>query len=183
MKLVVIIGAGAVGKMTVGQELAKITDLRLYHGHMDIELVIQVFGRFNARVSGRIREVIFEEFAQSELGGMIFTFMWAFDRPGDWLYIDNLVDIFRQEGAEVCFVELVADQQTRLARHTTPNRLENKPSKRDLDFSTKLLLNEDENYRLTSRDGEFPYENYIKIDNTSLSPDEVAAKIKERFEL
>jgi len=183
MKLVAIIGAGAVGKMTVGQELAKITDLRLYHGHMDIELVIQVFGRFNGRVSGRIREVIFEEFAASELYGMIFTLMWAFDRPGDWIYIDNLIDIFRREGAEICFVELVADQQTRLGRHTTPNRLENKPSKRDLDFSTNLLLNEDKNYRLTSLDGEFPYENYMKIDNTNLPPCEVAVMIKERFGL
>ena len=34
MKLVLIIGSGAVGKMTVGQELMKITDLRLFHNHM-----------------------------------------------------------------------------------------------------------------------------------------------------
>ena len=35
MKLLIIIGAGAVGKMTVGQELMKITDMRLYHNHID----------------------------------------------------------------------------------------------------------------------------------------------------
>ena len=39
MKLVIIIGSGAVGKMTVGQELMKITDLRLFHNHMAIEPV------------------------------------------------------------------------------------------------------------------------------------------------
>lgn len=43
MKLVVIIGAGAVGKMTVGQELAKITDLRLFHNHMGLEMVLDIF--------------------------------------------------------------------------------------------------------------------------------------------
>ena len=37
MKLIFLIGAGAVGKMTVGQELAKITPLRLFHNHMIIE--------------------------------------------------------------------------------------------------------------------------------------------------
>ena len=37
MKLVFIIGSGAVGKMTVGQELMKITDFRLFHNHMMIE--------------------------------------------------------------------------------------------------------------------------------------------------
>ena len=47
MKLVLIIGSGAVGKMTVGQELMKITDLRLFHNHMMIEPVIEVFGGFN----------------------------------------------------------------------------------------------------------------------------------------
>ena len=40
MKLVVIIGNGAVGKMTVGQELANITGLRLFHNHMSIEPIL-----------------------------------------------------------------------------------------------------------------------------------------------
>lgn len=31
---VIIMGPHAVGKMTVGQELAKITGLRLFHNHM-----------------------------------------------------------------------------------------------------------------------------------------------------
>ena len=45
MKLVLIIGAGAVGKMTVGQELMKITNLRLFHNHMMIEPVLEIFGK------------------------------------------------------------------------------------------------------------------------------------------
>ena len=36
MKLVLIVGDGAVGKMTVGQELMKMTGLRLFHNHMTI---------------------------------------------------------------------------------------------------------------------------------------------------
>jgi len=39
MKLVMIIGPQAVGKMTVGHELEKITDLKLFHNHMSIEMV------------------------------------------------------------------------------------------------------------------------------------------------
>jgi shikimate kinase len=41
MKLIVIFGASAVGKMTVGQELAKLTDLRLVHNHMIIEPIVK----------------------------------------------------------------------------------------------------------------------------------------------
>ncbi len=40
MKLVMIFGNLAVGKMTVGQELAKITNFKLFHNHMTIEPVI-----------------------------------------------------------------------------------------------------------------------------------------------
>ena len=40
MKLVIIIGPPAVGKMTIGQALEKITDLKLFHNHMSIELVL-----------------------------------------------------------------------------------------------------------------------------------------------
>lgn len=40
MKLVIIFGNLAIGKMTVGQELAKITNLKLFHNHMTIEPVI-----------------------------------------------------------------------------------------------------------------------------------------------
>ena len=37
MKVLFLIGDAAVGKMTVGQELSKITKLRLFHNHMTIE--------------------------------------------------------------------------------------------------------------------------------------------------
>ncbi|MCL2376170.1 MAG: AAA family ATPase [Defluviitaleaceae bacterium] len=183
MKLVVIIGAGAVGKMTVGQELAKITDLRLYHGHMDIEPVVEIFGRRVNSAVDRIRTAIFEEFAQTDLYGMIFTYMWAFDQQSNWDYIDRLVDIFRQEGADIYYVELVASQEVRLQRNTTENRLQHKASKRNAETSNARLLNEDANYRLVSHDGEIPFENYMKIDNTNLAPDVVAKMIKDKFSL
>ena len=183
MKLIIIFGAGAVGKMTVGQELMKLTDLRLYHGHKDIEMGVEIFGKRVANVDRRIREIVFEEFAKSDLYGMIFTYMWAFDRQSDWDYIDSLVDIFRREGADIYYIELVAPQEIRLQRHTTENRLQHKASKRNIEWSTNLLLNEDKNYRLVSEDGEITFENYMKIDNSHLSPSVVAEMIKEKFSL
>ena len=79
MKLVIIFGNLAVGKMTVGQELAKITDLRLFHNHMTIEPVIEIFGYYEGKTVNRLRQVIFEEFSKSNNYGMIFTYVWAFD--------------------------------------------------------------------------------------------------------
>lgn len=59
MKFVWIFGSAAVGKMTVGQELAKMTGLRLFHNHMTIEPVIEIFGYHNGVIVDRLREVIF----------------------------------------------------------------------------------------------------------------------------
>ena len=75
MDLVLIFGAGAVGKMTVGQELMKISDFRLFHNHMMIEPVIEIFGEYNPRAVAELREVIFREYMKTSHRGMIFTFM------------------------------------------------------------------------------------------------------------
>lgn len=183
MKLVILFGDIAVGKMTVGQELAKITDLRLFHNHMTIEPVIEVFGHYEGNTVKRLRQVIFEEFSKSDNYGMIFTYVWAFDMKSDWDYIEYVSDLFKKQGADVYYAELVASQEIRLARNATENRLKNKPSKRDLDFAKKDLLETDQKYRTVSYDGEIPFANYIKIDNSDLPPDVAAQIIKERFDL
>jgi len=183
MKLIILIGNSSVGKMTVGQELTKITDLKLFYNHMSIELVLDIFGTWVSTADRRIREVIFEEFAKSENYGLIFTFMWAFDQKADWDYIDQLCDIFRKENAEIFYIELVASQEIRLKRNITENRLKNKASKRDIETSNQRLINDDKRYRCVSYDGEVPFENYMKIDNSELSPEKVARMIKEKYKL
>lgn len=183
MKLIFLFGNAAVGKMTVGQELMKITDLRLFHNHMTIEPVIKVFGDYNSKVVTRLRDVFFEEFAASENYGLIFTFMWAFDQRADWDYVEHVTNIFKEKGADVYYVELVASQEVRLQRNITENRLNNKASKNDIEASNQRLINDDIRYRCVSNDGEVSFENYIKIDNSNLSPEIVAAMVKEHFRL
>ncbi len=183
MKLVFLIGDSAVGKMTVGQELMKITDLRLFHNHMTIEPVIEVFGYFHGKSISRLREIIFEEFAASDNYGLIFTYMWAFNRKSDWDYVEHVTNIFRKKGADVCYVELVAPQEIRLQRNITENRLKHKASKRDIEISNQRLINDDKNHRCVSNDGEIQFDNYIKIDNSNLSAELVAMMIKEHFDL
>lgn len=47
MNLLLLFGPLAVGKMTVGQELAKLTGYKLLHNHMTIDLVAQIL-EFNS---------------------------------------------------------------------------------------------------------------------------------------
>ena len=182
MKLVFIIGSGAVGKMTVGQELMKITGLRLFHNHMAIEPVIEIFGYFDGKTILDIREAVFRNFAASSNYGMIFTYMWAFDHQEDWDYIEHIKDIFRPYNTEFYYVELIAPQEIRLARNATENRIKNKPSKADGKLSAERLKKEDQ-YRLVSKEGEIPFGNYLRIDNSNLSAADAARLIRQTFDL
>lgn len=184
MKLVIIFGPHAVGKMTVGQELEKLTGLKLFHNHMTIDIVSDLFKNLpeeRNRLTTLFRKEIFESFSKSDEYGMIFTFMWALDMKEDWNYIDYVENLFASRGAQVYYVELVADYHSRLKRNKTENRLLHKPSKRDLENSEQLFKNLESQYRLNSYDNEIKKENYIKIDNTNLEPKAVAKMIQDRF--
>jgi len=191
MKLLLIVGNGAVGKMTVGQELAKITDLRLFYNHMTIEPVLEVFGYLDFDIVRGLRKVFYEEFAKSDNYGMIHTLMWAFDdidgEKSDWKWVRYICDVFKK--AEIYVAELFAPQEIRLQRNVTENRLKHKASKRNIERSTGFIYQADEENRYESLDGEIvsglniPPERYIKIDNSSLSAEEAAKIIKEKFSL
>ena len=183
MKLVFILGDAAVGKMTVGQQLMKITDLRLFHNHMTIEPVIEIFGYFEPKTIIELRDVIFRNFAASDNYGMIFTMMMAFDQENDWNYLEHVKSFFEPYGTEFYFVELIAPQEVRLQRNITENRLKHKPSKKDLEVSNQRLLRDDSNFRCVSYPGEITFDNYIMIENTDKSAREVAQLIKETFNL
>lgn len=181
MKLLIIIGDSAVGKMTVGQELCKITPFRLFHNHMAIEPVLEIFGSFYGPAIHRIREVIFEEFAKTEQYGLIFTYMWAFDMPSDWEYIRHVKEIFDLAEEDIYYVELIAPQSVRLERNRTDNRLQHKASKRDIAASDERLIRDDKNYRCVSNLGEIPFPNYLRLENGDISAEEAARIIKETF--
>ena len=183
MKLVFILGDAAVGKMTVGQELMKITDLRLFHNHMSIELVIEIFGRYDGKTIAGMRDLIFRNFAASGSYGMIFTMMMDFDQPSEWDYLAHIRHLFAPYGTEFYYVELIAPQEVRLQRNVTENRLRHKPSKRDIETSNQRLIRDDLQHRCVSREGEIPFDNYLRIENADKAPDLVARMIRDTFRL
>lgn len=185
MKLIIIFGPQAVGKMTVGHELEKITELKLFHNHMTIELVSPFFSygsEEGKRLVRLFRQEIFEEVAKSSLDGLIFTFLWALNLQSDWDYIDQISHIFESKGGEIYYVELEADMEERLERNKSPHRLLHKPTKRNIERSERDLINTMQTRRLNTYEGEIDKKNYIKINNAKISAEEAAKMIKDRFQ-
>ena len=183
---VIIFGPSAVGKMTVGQELSKITGMKLFHNHMISNFLTPIF-KYGTPQFNKLRDSlsyqIFEEFSSSNFKGLIFTFLWFLDRESDKIWIDGACNIFKKRGFLIYFVELYCSQKVRLLRNKTYNRILNKPAKRDIIEADRRLIELDQKYRLNSK-GDFYYkENYLRIDNQLASPNEVAKKIKNKFKL
>ena len=185
-KFILICGPQAVGKMTVGQELSKITDLKFMHNHETIDLPLKFFdfkSEQRRRLTDLFRFAIFEEVAKSNLKGMIFTLMWCFEKEEDWNFVNKIKSIYEKENGEFYIGELESDLEERLRRNKTENRLANKPTKRDIEFSEKELIKSTQKHRLNSYDGEIKDKNYIKINNTNISAENTAKLIKEKFKL
>ena len=186
MKLVIITGPQAVGKMTVGQELAKITELKLFYHHMLDDALSGVFDDMPGewiRLSGLFCEEVLKAYAKSDEYGMIFTYRWAFDRQADWDYIRHIEELFREHGAEIYYVELAAPPGVRLQRNATENRLRYKPFRRDIEKSNYRMMWMEEECRFNSEPGELNKKRYMKINNADMQPEEAARNIKKIFEL
>src|SRR5215510_14402951 len=184
--LLFVVGPPAVGKMSVGQAITERTGLRLFHNHIAIELALRYFDYGTPafrRIDAAIRRLVIEEVAASDLPGLVFTYVWAFNLPEDQEIVEKYAKPFRERGARVLFVELEATQAERLKRIAGVSRLAEKPSRRDLDASRRDLLDDDARYQLNSG-GKFDgRRDYLRINNTHLTPGEVAERVIEHFAL
>ena len=179
-KLILITGAQAVGKMTVGESLKNKTGFSMTTNHDSLELAAKIYGwstSAHKELSENIRKATFNAAINNDVD-LIFTYVWAFNQQEDWEYVENINKMFN---GELYIVELVTDLQTRMERNKTEYRLSMKPSKRKIEHSEQELISSLDKYRLISNEGEVKYPNYIKIDNTNLSPEEVADIIINKF--
>ena len=183
--LVLVFGPPAVGKMAVGKELERLTGFPLLHNHMTIDLVLPFF-EFGTptftRLVGEFRRAIEDAVLESDHEGLIVTYVWTFDEPGDLEHVRKLRDKFSDAGGRAVFVELTAPLEVRLERNDTPLRLAEKPSKRDVDASNRRLRDIDQRYRMNSG-GQIPFENHLIVDTTERQPSTAAQLIVDTFGL
>ena len=187
MGFIIIFGPPAVGKMTIGQVIAEKTGYKLFHNHISIDMVSPIFpfgtDGFQNSVNS-IRTIIFEQAALAkDFKGLIFTVCWAFNIEEDNDEIKAFAEIFKKQNKEVFFLELFSDLEIRMARNHTENRLKHKAPKRDLEWSDKNLLEMEAEYVMNSDGHILEDENYIRVDNSDLSPAEVADIFQDKFNL
>jgi hypothetical protein len=181
--LLFVFGPPAVGKMAVGRAIADASDFRLFHNHASIEPLLDVFDYGTPpffRLLRELRRGILEEAAEADVN-LVQTFVWALEDPEESALVSRYLAPFLARGRPVRFLELYADLDTRLARNGTPYRLSEKKSKRDLAWSDDNVRGM-ERYQMNTgtpspADELIAAYPHLRIDNTHLSPEEVAAEV------
>ena len=185
--LLFVIGPPAVGKMAVGAEICARTGFKLLHNHMTIEPLLRLFEWENPaflRLVTEFRNRILEEVAASEVPGLVFTVVWAFDIPAEADAMHAYAAPFRAAGSRIMLAELEATLDERLRRNETEFRLSEKASKRDIAASRARLLEHEDKHRFNSFDGELDdWTDYVRIETTALSAEQTADRIIDAFGL
>ncbi len=123
MKLLILYGPPAVGKLTVAKEIIAQTNFKLFDNHISIDFVEKVFERGHASFSktvDAVRMLMFEEAAKANVD-LLFTLVYA--HPVDDSYMKTIIESVQKHGAEVILVQLTCSKEELTKRVTNPSRL------------------------------------------------------------
>jgi len=113
MKLILLYGPPAVGKLTIAKELARLTGFKLFHAHLTSDLVEAIFPRGTPsfrQLAWDLRYAVFAEAAQAHLDGLIFTTVYG--RGYREQFIARCREVVAPFGGEVCFVHVHCQAET-----------------------------------------------------------------------
>jgi hypothetical protein len=112
MKLILLYGPPAVGKLTIAKEIARLTGFKLFHAHLTVDLVASILPigtPLYRKLVWDIRYAVFAEAAQANIDGLIFTTVYGRDRAQ---FIARCVEVVEPCGGEVCFVHVHCQAET-----------------------------------------------------------------------
>ena len=180
---VFIIGAPASGKMTIGQELSKLTGATLFFNHQPIDFALEIYQDFTEEMWEFVRSVNFSflEISARHLRSVVLTGVIDFSNQYHLMYLKDIQDLLNEYHQQILFVELETSLEERLRRNRTENRLKYKPLKRHIEVSEREILETAETLQLNSQHQPNELHHYFKINNTNLSAEEAAKQIQNKM--
>ena len=113
MKLILLYGPPAVGKLTIAKEIARLTGFTLFHAHLTSDLVEAIFPRGTPSfrtLAWDLRYAVFAAAAQAHLDGLTFTTVYGRDHREQ--FIARCMEVVEPCGGEVCFVHVYCQAET-----------------------------------------------------------------------
>lgn len=175
MKLLFIYGSPAVGKLTVANKVADQTDFKVFHNHLSIDCINPIF-EFGSPSFGKLIDLIrIETVSEAARVGqnLIYTFCYAKDL--DDAHVERITRAAEENGGEVHFVLLTADK-TEIEKRVLNDSRKAFGKVKTIEMMRYFFETYDLFSPVSARES-------LIIDNTSLSPEDVARQIIEFFDL
>lgn len=177
MKLIIIHGPPAAGKLTVAKALSLRTNFKVFHNHLSIDCTQPVFD-FGAPgfwdINVKIRCEIIAEAARQDID-VIHTFCYGFAIDDE--YFRQLVSAATQNGGDVHIVLVNCRDEIRKERIGNESRVLMRkltdPDSIDRQRQDGLLFSIHPDYA----------DSTLEIDTSDVSPDDAATRIIEHFGL
>jgi shikimate kinase len=177
MRLIILHGAPAAGKFTVGQELEKATGYKLVHIHSLYDFIEGIFGKERYETSlgvlNRASLDIFEQAARSGLPGLIYTY--AELARSDFQFPKEILARLAGLDVKIHLVHLSCDTAELHRRIANSSRRQ----------FAKTTSSEELDQLLTQKDyaSTFPRLATLEIDTSKLSAPESAELIARHYSL
>lgn len=174
MKLIIIYGPPAAGKLTVATELARQTNCKVFHNHITIDCAKTVF-EFGTpafwRVVGDLRLTMIADAAREGIN-LVHTFCYEFGADDE--HFAGLIAAAENNGGDAHLVLLRCDDAERKRRISNESRVRigKLTDPESVDRPNKPELNKP-----------YPERETLIIDTTDLSPELAAQRIVEHFGL
>ena len=174
MKFVMIYGPSGIGKESVGCELAKRNDWRIFPQHLAFDISCAVVGFGNNGFEKYQRKICLDAFRaliEKNVPGIVFTFCYV--SPASNYFIDGLFDLLKEFAIKADFVRLSCEFDEHVRRVTSEGR------KNTNKIQSKGYLEEYLGRFDFSVD--IPSVESVHVDNTELSIRESALEIERRI--
>ena len=170
MFVIFIHGPVSSGKYTIAKELARLTDLPLFHNHLTVDLVTSLF-EFGTPPFVALRERLWlAAFAEAAGAGRSFIFTFNPEATVNSDFIDKTLATINSAGGTIRFIEVTCSEEV------IESRIEDKSR------ASFGKLNSIDFYRQLRAEGAFEYpplpEPFLTVDSGALSPLEAATAIQ-----
>ncbi len=175
MKLILIYGVPGTGKHTIAKELASLTGFTLFHNHMILNLLSEIFGYEHPtrrRLEKEFRLRIIEEAVKANIN-MIVTGIIMRDNED---FYKNILTTVEKANSQCLLVHLTVSQETLHARIDNDSR----KAMNKISSSEKL----DEWFKKYPESlNKISYDNQLTVDTSNISPEEAAEEIIKHFHI
>jgi tRNA uridine 5-carbamoylmethylation protein Kti12 len=173
MKLIILHGPPASGKLTLANHLKDKLGYNVLHNHLTVDLALEVYSKFGADdfydFVDKLRSLAIEKACINKMKGLIVTF--CFESTTDMKVVEQWETIVSNYGGKILPIYLNVSSDILAERVTNTSRVGTK--KIQCPYELNIVLSENEFGAISNK-------NTISIDTSLLSIDKSVSLILER---